>query len=107
MGNRRPRLWRSAATELRALSSRSPEQMKEVTRAVSDFLREGGGNRMPTGPDLERVVKVGVEDADTAHRARFAASRRAATAMQNLIEVLHRRALTDDDYNRVAEEVDV
>lgn len=62
---------------------------------------------MPTGPELERVVKVGVEDADTGHRARFAASRRAATAVRNLIEVLHRSALSDDDYNRVAEGVDV
>ena len=52
---------------------------------------------MPTGPDLELVVKVGVEDADTVHRARFAASRRAATAVRSLIEVLHHSALSDED----------
>lgn len=62
---------------------------------------------MVSRPDVARVIAVGVEDADPAHRERFASSRRAAAAVRTLIELLHQKALSNEDFAAVAEEVEV
>jgi len=61
---------------------------------------------MSDDPGMARLLRVGVEDADPEHRERFASSRRTAAAIRTLIELLHEKALSDEESAEVATEVE-